>query len=154
MRDRAQPAGLPFIDEHALAIDGSRERVWDALLEAAAAGFEGRGTETIARLLGCEHTTSSGPRPIDVGSTIPGFEAVRADPGERLELAGRHRFARYELVFTLREDARSGTRLGAETWAAFPGVHGRLYKAAVIDTRGHVVAVRRVLSAVARRARR
>ncbi|MEK6227999.1 MAG: hypothetical protein AABM31_01560 [Actinomycetota bacterium] len=145
-------SGLPFIDEHALAIDASRERVWDALLKVAPAGFEGRGPATFARLLGCEPATSSGPRPIDVGSTIPGFAVTRADPASRLELAGRHRFSRYELVFTLREDARSGTRLGAETWAVFPGIHGRAYRAAVIGTRGHVVVVRRILAAVARRA--
>jgi len=160
--DRAQPAepaasrtaDLPFIDEHALAIDASRERVWDALLKVAAASFEGGGPATVARLVGCRPATSAGPRPLAVGSTIPGFAVTEAEPGSRLVLSGRHRFSRYELVFTLADDARSGTRLGAETWAEFPGIHGRAYRAAVIRTRGHVVVVRRMLSAVARRARR
>ena len=76
---------------------------------------------------------------------------VRADAGRRLELVGRHRFSRYALVFTLSDDA-GGTRLAAETWAEFPGVQGRAYRAAVIGTRGHVVMVRRMLAAVARRA--
>ncbi|HZI92076.1 MAG TPA: hypothetical protein VFD31_10690 [Thermoleophilaceae bacterium] len=145
-------SGLPFIDEHALAVDAPRERVWQALLEVTPAGLEGRGPATFARLLGCEPATSSGPRPIDVGSTIPGFAVTEAQRGSRLVLSGRHRFSCYELVFTLREDARSGTRLGAETWAVFPGIHGRAYRAAVIGTRGHVVMVRRMLAAVARRA--
>ena len=57
-------------------------------------------------------------------------------------------------MFTLADDARSGTRLGAETWAEFPGIHGRAYRAAVIGTRGHVVAVRRILAAVKRGAER
>jgi len=159
--ERAQPAepaasrtaGLPFVDEHALAIDASRERVWDALLGVAPAGFEGGSSAKFARLLGCRPAISAGPRPLAVGSTLPGFAVTEAEPGSRLVLAGRHRFSRYELVFTLREDAR-GIRLGAETHAAFPGIHGRAYRAAVIGTRGHVVVVRRMLSAVARRARR
>lgn len=145
---------MPFIDEHALAIDASREQVWDALLKVAPGSFEGGATAAVARLLGCEPASSTGPRPLSVGSTIPGFAVTEAEPGSRLVLSGRHRFSRYELVFTLREDARSGTRLGAETRAVFPGIHGRAYRAAVIGTRGHVVVVRRMLSAVARRARR
>ena len=147
-------SSLPFIDEHALAIDASREQVWDALLKVAAGSFGGRGPATVARLLACRPSASAGPRPLTVGSTIPGFSVTGAEPGSRLVLAGRHRFSRYELVFTLREDAHSGTRLGAETHAEFPGIHGRAYRAAVIGTRGHVVVVRRMLSAVARRARR
>jgi len=145
---------LPFIDEHALAIDASRDQVWDALLKVAAATFEGGATAGVARVLGCRPATSAGPRPLAVGSTIPGFAVTEAEPGSRLVLSGRHRFSRYELAFTLREDARSGTRLGAETRAVFPGIHGRAYRAAVIGTRGHVVVVRRMLSAVARGARR
>jgi len=145
---------LPFIDEHALAVHAPREPVWQALLEVVSTRLEGRGPATFARLLGCQPATASGPRPIDVGSTVPGFEVTEAEPASRLVLAGRHRFSRYELVFTLREDARSGTRLGAESWAVFPGIHGRAYRAAVIGTRGHVMAVRRILAAVARRAKR
>lgn len=142
---------LPFVDEHALAVQAPREPVWQALLEVVSTGSEGRGPATFARLLGCQPATASGPRPIEVGSTVPGFAVTEAERASRLVLAGRHRFSRYELVFTLREDARSGTRLGAESWAVFPGIHGRAYRAAVIGTRGHVVAVRRILAAVARR---
>ena len=141
---------LPFVDEQALVIDAPRERVWGALLRVAPSGFEGRVPAAIARLLGCEPASEGGPRPIDRGSKFPGFEVTRAEEGRRLELAGRHRFSRYELVFTLGDQA-GGTRLAAETWAAFPGARGRAYRAAVIGSRGHVVVVRRMLSAVARR---
>ena len=121
-----------------------------ALLRVAPSGFEGRVPAAIARLLGCEPASEGGPRPIDRGSKFPGFEVTRAEEGRRLELAGRHRFSRYELVFTL-GDQVGGTRLAAETWAAFPGARGRAYRAAVIGSRGHVVVVRRMPSAVARR---
>jgi hypothetical protein len=40
----------------------------------------------------------------------------------------------------------------AETRAAFPGLQGRAYRALVIGTRGHVLAVRRLLRAVKARA--
>ena len=44
--------------------------------------------------------------------------------------------------------------LGAETRAEFPGKTGRLYRTAVIGTRGHVLATRSVLRTVRRRAER
>jgi hypothetical protein len=41
----------------------------------------------------------------------------------------------------------------AETRAVFPGLKGRVYRALVIGTRLHVLAVRRVLGGVSRRVR-
>jgi hypothetical protein len=46
------------------------------------------------------------------------------------------------------------TRLVAETRAEFPGVKGRAYRALVIDTRAHVLVVRRLLGTVAGRVER
>ena len=40
----------------------------------------------------------------------------------------------------------------AVTYADFPGPRGRAYRAAVIGSRGHVVAVRRILAAIRERA--
>jgi hypothetical protein len=70
-------------------------------------------------------------------------------------LLGAHRFARYALVFCI-ESIDDGDRslLRAETRAEFPGTKGRIYRALVIGTRGHVLVVRRLLSAVGRRAER
>ena len=51
----------------------------------------------------------------------------------------------------LEDTTDGGTRVRALTHAVFPGVHGRLYRAAVIGSRGHVVAVRLVLRALERR---
>jgi len=45
-------------------------------------------------------------------------------------------------------------RLRAETRARFPGGAGRLYRAAVIGTRGHILVTMRLLEAVKRRAER
>jgi hypothetical protein len=70
-----------------------------------------------------------------------------------LALRGRHPFAIYRWVFELdplddREPAPR-TRVRSATWARFPGVHGKIYRALVIGTGGHRVAVRWTLKRVA-----
>lgn len=88
---------------------------------------------------------------------MPGFCVSRSGPNE-IALEGEHRFARYALVFRLdplgggSSSGGSGTRLRAETRAAFPGLRGRAYRTLVIGTRGHVLVVRRLLEAVRRSA--
>ena len=79
---------------------------------------------------------------------MPGFHVVAAEAPSLLALVGRHRFSTYALTFRVDalDDGRS--RLRAETRASFPGLGGRLYRLAVIGSRGHVVAVRRMLAAV------
>ncbi|CAN5595885.1 hypothetical protein BH20ACT19_BH20ACT19_09170 [soil metagenome] len=144
---------LPFIDEHSLAVDAPREAAWEALLATVPAGFEPKASEAVARLLGCRPARSTGLRPLEVGSTFPGFAVTEAQRPARLTLAGRHRFSISRLEFAIEETGSGRSRVRAGTWAAFPGPHGRAYRAAVIGTRGHVVVVRRMLSAVARRAR-
>ena len=74
-------------------------------------------------------------------------------PGAELALAGRHRYSDYALVFHLDGNGRT-TRLRAETRARFTGAGGRLYRAAVIGTRGHALVTMRLLTAVKRRAER
>ncbi len=145
---------LPFVDEHSLAVTAPRDAVWEALLATVPAGFEPRASEMVARLLGCEPSRATGPRPLEAGSTFPGFVVAEAERPSRLALAGRHRFSRYRLEFEIDEAGPGRSRVRAGTWAAFPGLHGRAYRAAVIGTRGHVVAVRRMLAGVARRATR
>ncbi|MBZ0090389.1 MAG: hypothetical protein K8H90_08440 [Thermoanaerobaculia bacterium] len=76
---------------------------------------------------------------------MPGFRVAESEPGRRLALRGRHRFARYALTFVL-----DGGRLCAQTHAEFPGLRGRLYRAAVIDSGGHRLITRRLLRQVAR----
>ena len=145
------PAALPFVDEHGVDVAAPPEVVWESVRRVAEGSFSSPATSRVAGLLGCEPTAASGPRPLAEGSAIPGFAVARAEPGSELALVGRHRYSEYALVFHL-EAGGEGTRLRAETRARFPGVSGRIYRTAVIGTRGHVLVTRRLLGAVRQRA--
>jgi hypothetical protein len=146
----AGDAELPYVDEHSIAVDATPQRVWKALGEGLSRPA-GHLAPVAARLLGAAPDRQTGD-PLHAGSTVTGFRVARAEPARELALVGRHRFARYALVYRL-EPRGTGTLLRAETRAAFPGI-GRVYRALVIGTRLHVVAVRRTLSAAKRRAER
>lgn len=147
------PQALPFVDKHEVEVLAPPEEVWESLCRVAEGSFSSGNTTRIARLVGCESVESSGPRPLAEGSTVPGFTVAIAEPGSELALAGRHRYSDYALVFHLDAEGET-TRLRAETRARFPGVTGRLYRAAVIGTRGHVLVTKRLLGAVKRQAER
>ncbi len=147
------PDALPFVDEHGVEIAAPPEEVWESLCRVAEGSFSSPFASRFARWVGCEATTASGPRPLVKGSTFPGFSVARAKPGRELALVGRHRYSEYALVFRLDPEG-AGTRVRAETRARFPGVGGRLYRAAVIGTRGHVLVTMRLLAAVKHRAER
>jgi hypothetical protein len=147
-------SSLPYIDELPIEVGADREATWAALLrvvEGSFASARGRGP---ARLLACEDTELSGPRPLAQGSAFPGFHVETAEPLSELALAGRHRFSTYLLSFRLEETGGGGTRLVAETRAAFPGLRGSAYRALVIGTRMHVLVTRRLLTATKRHAER
>ncbi|MCP3804818.1 hypothetical protein NLX83_36685 [Allokutzneria sp. A3M-2-11 16] len=143
----------PHLDEHAVTVDAAPEAVWAALGDVLDRTFSGAVAQTYARLVGCPDHAASGPRPLAEGSTIAGFRVTAAVPPSELLLEGRHRFSTYALVFRIDRVAPNRTRLRAESRAAFPGAAGRLYRALVIGTGGHVFGVRRLLSGVATRAR-
>ena len=83
-------------------------------------------------------------------TTVPtGFVLDDATPPERLALKGRHPFSVYKLVFELADEGCGHTRLSALTWAAFPGVAGKVYRALVIGSGGHRIVVRRMLKRIA-----
>ncbi|HEY1457098.1 MAG TPA: hypothetical protein VGF15_01150, partial [Solirubrobacteraceae bacterium] len=104
-------------------------------------------------LLRCE-PLRSGPEQLPApGARLPGFGVAAATPPRRLELEGSHRFSTYRLVFVLYPLEPAGCRLRAETWAAFPGRGGRIYRALVIGMRGHVLVVLAILAAVGRASR-
>lgn len=147
------PHALPFLDEHGVEIAAPPEVVWDSLCRVAEGSFSSPFAARFAHWVGCEETAASGPRPLAEGSAFPGFTVARTEPESELALAGRHRYSEYALVFHLVADGAK-TRLRAETRARFPGSAGRLYRTAVIGTRGHVLVTMRLLAAVKRRAER
>jgi Protein of unknown function (DUF2867) len=116
---------LPYIDEHAITIDANREETWSALLSVM-----------------CRD-------PHDPSTVPVGFVLDEARPPERFALKGRHPFAVYRWVFELDAEAPQRTRVRAATWADFPGLHGSIYRALVIGTGGHRVAVRLTLKRIA-----
>jgi hypothetical protein len=134
---------LPFVDVHTVQTRASRDHVWAALVRTLRRTMGGSGA--FARVLGCEPARSSDDFDGSVGQTLPGFQVVKSEPGHRMTLEGRHRFSRYRL--TVQIDA---TEISARTEAAFPGVRGRLYRAAVISSGGHRVITRRMLRDIAR----
>jgi hypothetical protein len=148
--DRKRP--LPYIDEHTIDIEADAIAVWPALTEVVARSFSGTGSTLLARALGCADCAASQTDMLIAGSTMPGFRVIETIPGQRLALAGHHRFSRYSLGFRIREIDHRRVNLSAETRAAFPGLLGTGYRALVIGSGGHVIVVRRLLAAVKRRA--
>ncbi len=134
---------LPYIDEHSQRVDAPADVVWTALLKVLRR--EMRGSAPIAKILGCDPAQGTPEFAGRPGEAVAGFRVVEAEPGRRLALRGRHRFSNYALTFILEGDC-----LRAQTHALFPGVLGRLYRAAVIGSGGHRLATRRLLRQVAR----
>ena len=126
---------LPLLDEHSALVHAGRAAVWEAVRRYAV-GLAGSDHTVIAGMLG----------------TVPrsGFEVAEEVDGKRIALTGRHRFARYRLVFELDDRQGDATRVSVLSFAAFPGVRGRLYRALLKGSGGHVLAVRRMLRAIRR----
>lgn len=141
---------LPYVDEHSVQIPATPQRTWEALLTAFDRSLG--AAPWFARLLGCQDTRPEGPRPLAPGSSLPGFHVAQALAPELLDLAGSHRYARYLLRFRLEPMGEGHTRLRAITRAEFPGLLGRLYRLLVISSRLHLLATRRMLSMVKKRA--
>jgi hypothetical protein len=142
---------LPEIDEHGTLVLAPVPDVWEALLEVVSRSFSGWGRTGVAAALGCAQTEARGK--LDrIGSTVPGFVVARVVEPAVLALEGEHRFSRYALIFRLEGTRDANSLLRAETRAEFPGLQGAVYKGLVIGSRGHALAVVRILSAVRSRA--
>jgi hypothetical protein len=96
-----EEAQLPWVDEHTSELDATPAVVWPALLRTVERMTAGRAAPRYTRLVGCADTEAGGPRPLEVGSTVPGFHVAALTPERLLALRGSHRFSDYELVFRL-----------------------------------------------------
>jgi hypothetical protein len=141
-----RPPSEPVIDEHRLAVPAPQAATWDALVRFLRADPT-RARVIGARVLGADPTRSSGDE-LEVGSTIPGFRVARVRAGELLVLQGSHRFSTYTLVFRLSADG-DRTTISAVSAARFPGAPGMLYRALVVGSGLHRVAVRAMLRRIA-----
>ena len=134
---------LPYIDEFATPVAAPPERTWEAITRVLRE--ELKGATPLVRVLGAAPAERSGDWDGDLaGATLPGFAVADAERPQRLELRGRHRFASYALVFLIEPG-----RVRAQTYAAFPGLKGRVYRALVIGSGGHGVVTRRLLRRIA-----
>lgn len=120
---------LPYIDEHATTVDADAATTWEAVLSVLCGN------------------------PADPRAPL-GFKISESRGPERLVLAGRHPFSIYEWVFELDALAPDRTQVRSQTWAAFPHLRGKVYRALVIGTRTHRVVVRLTLKRIAAQARR
>lgn len=147
---------LPYVDDHVQRIDAPPERVWTALLTTMRKQFARNPPRPLTAVWGLQQPTRLGDwtTQVTIGDTIPGFTVAQSEPTRLLTLRGSHRFSRYELRFELDSRHPRSVEIHATTSAAFPGLHGRIYRALVIGTGGHRIVVRRLLRAVARRAER
>jgi hypothetical protein len=140
-------ADLPRIDEQSVTVEATPTAAWDAVLRTLGSAFGRRHAHRIAAVLGCAPATTVDWDVPALGSAVPGFRIVSADRPHLLVVAGRHRFSRYGIVFRC-EPAGKGTRCRAESRAEFPGSAGRAYRAAVVGTGGHALAVHSLLRQV------
>ncbi len=128
---------LPYIDEHRTQVGVTPERAWAAVREVARPFVTGSAPRLFAAAWRLEPAS--------------GFAVAEETPPRRLALRGRHRFSRYELAFEV-DPTPGGATVRARTSAVFPGVAGRAYRALVIGTGGHRLAVRRILRQIEQRA--
>ncbi|MEO7197300.1 MAG: hypothetical protein ABIZ50_02400 [Solirubrobacterales bacterium] len=144
---------LPPIDEHYIEIEAPAEVAWAALFPAIEAAFATPFARRFSQRVGALETEARGDLH-HPGGTLPGFTVSRAIAPVMLAMSGEHRYAKYAIVFRIDLLPGQRTCVRLETRAKFPPGKGRLYRAAVIGTRGHVVIVNRLLRSIKRRAER
>lgn len=142
---------LPYIDVHGVEVAADVDTAWGALVQVVGAALGGTGEARVGRVLGVEPRRAFGRwgPDLEAGTAVPGFTVDRVQRAELLSLRGRHRFSRYRLDFELAAAGSDRSQVWARTWAEFPGLAGAAYRALVIGSGGHNLAVRRLLRRIA-----
>lgn len=144
---------LPPLDEHSIEVDAPAEASWAAIFPTLSKAL-GRGfSRRLVQRLGSQQTEARGDLH-HPGGMLPGFVVSRAVPPVMLALLGEHRFSKYAIVIRIDLLPGQRSRVRIETRAAFPGKAGSAYRAAVVGSRGHVIAVRSLLRTIRKRAER
>lgn len=126
--------------------------VWEALLAAYPAPVASWPLRLWARVWDADPPDSNGLASHVLGAERPGLAVCEVVPTRTFAARGRHRFSRYQVVFTVEPLSASSSRLTAETFAVFPGTLGRLYRFVVIDLGPHTLVMRAALWYLRRRA--
>ncbi len=130
---------LPFVDAWSIDIAAHPPVVWAALLASVPGPHAGAVLRAWARVWGADPAESNGLAVHALGAERPGFVVCEVVPPATYALSGRHRFARYQLVFRIEQRGSGESRLTAETFASFPGTGGRLYRTLLIDAKLHAL---------------
>jgi hypothetical protein len=142
---------LPFVDAWSVDIEAPPRVIWQALLELVPGPQPGLLLRGWAVAWAADPCESNGLASHVLGAERPGFTVCEVVPPATYALAGRHRFARYQVVFRISPGVAC-SRLTAETFASFPGTAGRLYHRLLIDARAHALAMWVTLRLVRHRA--
>ena len=148
----AEAALLPFVDAWSVDIVAPPRVVWDAVLTTAPGTQGGPVRRAIAVLLKADPADSNGLASHALGAERPGFAVCEVVAPITYALAGRHRFATYQLVFRIDQRGPGRSRLTAETFATFPGTAGRLYRMLLMDAKLHALVMWVMVRRVRRRA--
>ena len=144
---------LPPIDEHYIDVEAPAEATYAALFPTMESALGTRFAHNYCERVGAMETEARGDLH-HPGGTLPGFTVTRAVAPVMLAMTGEHRFAKYGVVFRIDLLPGQRSRVRLETRAEFTPGRGKLYKAAVVGTRGHVLMVNRMLRSIKRRAER
>lgn len=145
---------LPFIDAWSVDVQAPALAVWDTILESMPGPHGSLALRVWAVVWGADPAEANGLGSHVLGAERPGLAVCEVVRPATYALTGRHRFARYQLVFRIDQRSATRSRLTAETFADFPGTAGRLYRALVIDSRAHALVVRATLHLLRTRAER
>lgn len=145
---------LPFVDAWSVDVEASPRTVWDTVLDSMPGPYGSLLLRLWAMVWGADPAEANGLASHVLGAERPGLAVCEVVPPATYALTGRHRFARYQVVFRIDQRGATRSRLTAETFADFQGPAGRLYRAVVIGSRAHALAVRATLHLIRIRAER